>query len=236
MDISEYNVIVMIMQAGIVAKCVLLLLLIMSIICWGIIIAKAVSYARVNNQGKNFRAEFEASSNLTQLYNDVVHYKETPLSAIYSAGYLEIQKSLGQQSVSGKGSGEKVLSEVGYRSLERVLDRTASEEVIRLERKINFLATTGNTAPFIGLFGTVWGVMDAFRVIGVKGSASISGVAPGISEALIATAAGLAAAIPAVIAYNTFVHKVKRYEKEIDAFILDFLILVEKNFKVEHNK
>jgi biopolymer transport protein TolQ len=114
-------------------------------------------------------------------------------------------------------------------ALQRALDKAESQEISRFEKGLSFLATTGSTSPFIGLFGTVWGIMDAFRAIGIKGSASIGGVAPGISEALIATAAGLAAAIPAVIGYNHFNNKINIIASEMDEFSLEFISVVERS-------
>ncbi len=230
MEFAEHTVVAMVLNSGYVAKVVLVILLLMSIVCWGIILNKTFSFSKLHKENLEFRNQFEKITNLTQLHTIAMKMENSPLAVVYAAGYIELQKSIKQDD---KGKKERVLSGVSYRSIERELQKAATDEVIRLERKVNFLATTGNTAPFIGLFGTVWGVMDAFRIIGVKGSASISGVAPGISEALIATASGLVAAVPAVIAYNTIVNKISRYEKEIDTFIMDFLILVEKNFKVE---
>ena len=112
--------------------------------------------------------------------------------------------------------------------VERSLRKTSIDQSNRLERALSFLATTGNTTPFIGLFGTVWGIMEAFRGIGLKGSASLAVVAPGISEALIATAAGLAAAIPAVVAFNYFNNRVMLLRSEMDSFVSDFLSIVER--------
>ncbi len=230
MEVAEHTVVAMVLNSGHVAQAVLIILLLMSVICWGIILNKVFSFSKLHRENREFKEKFETLTNLTQLHTIAQKMENSPLATVYTAGYIELQKSI---KTDEQGKKERILSAVAFRSIEQELQKAATEEVIRLERKVNFLATTGNTAPFIGLFGTVWGVMDAFRIIGVKGSASIGGVAPGISEALIATASGLVAAVPAVIAYNTIVNKIGRYEREIDTFIMDFLILVEKNFKVE---
>jgi len=121
------------------------------------------------------------------------------------------------------------LKQDDLQALQRALDKAESQEIGRFEKGLSFLATTGSITPFIGLFGTVWGIMDAFRAIGLKGAASIGGVAPGISEALIATAAGLVAAIPAVIGYNHFNHKINVVASEMDEFSLEFLSVIERN-------
>lgn len=152
-------------------------------------------------------------------------------------GYVELKK-LSQSGVpitsdSSRSSGSENASLVsgftGIDNIKRALRRAINAETTRMTRMVPFLATTGNTTPFIGLFGTVWGIMNSFRGIGLKGSASLAVVAPGISEALIATAAGLAVAIPAVIAFNHFMHKIRIIESELQNFSADFLNIIERD-------
>jgi biopolymer transport protein TolQ len=155
---------------------------------------------------------------------------------MFKAGYVDlekIKKERGQPNSSKEtlaaDSQRKLSGEVA--SIDRTLKRVAGAEITKLERTLTFLATTGNATPFIGLFGTVWGIMDAFRQIGFRGSTSLAVVAPGISEALIATAAGLFAAIPAVIAYNYYVNKMRVVTSQMDNFSAEFLNIVERHIR-----
>jgi biopolymer transport protein TolQ len=148
------------------------------------------------------------------------------VAQLFRAGYTEIQRLGKIQNPSGTKNGAPMLSIMDV--VERTLKKTMIDQGNRMEKAISFLATTGNTTPFIGLFGTVWGIMEAFRGIGLKGAANLAVVAPGISEALIATAAGLAAAIPAVVAFNYFASKLMNLRAEMDLFSADFLSLVER--------
>jgi biopolymer transport protein TolQ len=147
---------------------------------------------------------------------------------VFLSGYNELNYQL-----KARGSGEGGESDARIQNLEAVarsLVRASNAEILKLESRLSFLATTGSATPFIGLFGTVWGIMAAFQRIGVTQAANISVVAPGVSEALIATAAGLAAAIPAVIFYNYFVNWVKRLSTQMDDFSLEYLNIIERNF------
>jgi biopolymer transport protein TolQ len=172
---------------------------------------------------------------LTEAFSKSKQLKGSPIARIFRVGYLELKKltkpTLNPQD-TGKGTDSASLSarHVGIDNVKRALRRAINTEVTRMNQMVPFLATTGNTAPFIGLFGTVWGIMNSFHGIGQKGSASLAVVAPGISEALIATAAGLAAAIPAVIAFNYFMNKVRIIESELQSFAADFLNIVERDF------
>jgi biopolymer transport protein TolQ len=172
---------------------------------------------------------FWESTALNQLYNETEDLVWSPVAHLFRSGYAELRRTARIQNPStGKewDPAMQPLMDVVTRSLRR----TSIDQGNRLERALSFLATTGNTAPFIGLFGTVWGIMESFRGIGMKGSASLAVVAPGISEALVATAAGLAAAIPAVVAYNYFSNKVMLLKSEMDSFSSDFVSLVERQF------
>ena len=154
----------------------------------------------------------------------------SPLTRVFLAGYHELRSHYKPIHLEEGGDEFDRVVLQSMDGIARALESATAHEVTRLEKALIFLATTGATTPFIGLFGTVWGVMTSFQAIGLKGSANIAAVAPGISEALIATAAGLFAAIPAVIAYNYFVQKVKVFGPDMENFSLDFLSLVERNF------
>ena len=220
----------MIFHAGPVGKAVLLILMLFSIISWAIIIKKFRIFRKVKKETEKFHETYSKKGNFASIYAAGKNFKNSPVAKLFVAGYNELATSVKSSAPDGQPpEGKKVVIE----SLDRIgrtLSQTTLQEITRLEKSLIFLATTGSTTPFIGLFGTVWGVMTSFQGIGLKGSASISVVAPGISEALIATAAGLAAAVPAVIFYNHFANRVRVTANEMDNFTLDFLSLIEKNF------
>ena len=219
----------MVINAGPVAKAVLLILLIFSIISWSIMLQKMLIFRKARNESKKFRKVFSKGGSLNNTYASSRFLRNSHIANIFISGYLDIV-ALRKHSKDDLLPEEikQSLKKVDIQALQRALDKAELQEISRLEKGLSFLATTGSTTPFIGLFGTVWGIMDAFRAIGLKGSASIGGVAPGISEALIATAAGLAAAIPAVIGYNHFNNKVNVVTSEMDEFSLEFLSVIER--------
>ncbi|MBI3584565.1 MAG: protein TolQ [Nitrospinae bacterium] len=220
----------MIAHAGPVGKAVLLILMLFSIISWAIIIKKFKILRQARRETEKFYEIYSKKGNLANIYAVGKNLKNSPVAKLFIAGYNELVTSAKASAPDGQSpEGKKVVIESLDR-INRMLSQITLQEITRLEKSLTFLATTGSTTPFIGLFGTVWGVMTAFQGIGAKGSASISVVAPGISEALIATAAGLAAAVPAVIFYNHFVNRVRVATNEMDNFTLDFLLLIEKNF------
>ncbi|MEK7878333.1 MAG: protein TolQ [candidate division NC10 bacterium] len=218
----------LVLNAGPVAKFVLVLLAFFSIVCWALIVEKWWQLRRVKRESIRFMKQFREGRRFSAVYGFAKKNRESPLAQIYMAAYQEISGSspyaemvdhLLEDAEEGFG-GERL------EAVNRAMRRAANSEIARLERYLPFLATTASSAPFIGLFGTVWGVMESFRGIGAQGSASLAVVAPGISEALIATAAGLGAAIPAVIGYNFFVNRVKHWASEMDGFALDLLNLL----------
>lgn len=223
----------MIIHSGPVAKIVLFILLISSIFAWAVMFQKMLLFRKAKRESKKFMEIFQKKKGgLTKAYASSKSLKNSHLAKVFISGYLDVvslQKFRRESRSSSSEEGHSLCQE-DIQSLERALQRAESQEISRFEKNLGFLATTGSTAPFVGLFGTVWGIMDAFRSIGVKGSASIGGVAPGISEALIATAAGLAAAIPAVVGYNHFNNKLKTIASEMEEFSLEFLSLVERSF------
>jgi biopolymer transport protein TolQ len=218
-------------------KMVLLVLLGFSIASWAIIVHKWVTLRRVKRETRMFREIFGESDNLSLIYAATKQYYASPLARIFAAGYAELRSHLtdktpgrGRRAVSDELSGDSTtaLTTFDVGRFERMLRLAGSEETMRLERLLPFLATTGSATPFIGLFGTVWGVMNAFHGIGLRGSATLATVAPGISEALIATAAGLAAAIPAVIAYNHFLNQIRLISIEMENFSSEFASYAER--------
>jgi len=220
----------MVVHAGPVGKAVLLVLSLFSIISWGIVIKKFRVIGTAKRETEKFYEAYSKKGNLANIYSVGKNFKNSPEAKLFVAGYNEMAATVKPSSQEGQMTeGRKVVID-NLNGISRALSKTTLQEITRMEKSLTFLATTGSTTPFIGLFGTVWGVMTSFHGIGVKGSASIAVVAPGIAEALIATAAGLAAAVPAVIFYNYFVNRIRVIANDMDAFTLDFLSLVEKNF------
>ncbi len=219
-------------QSGLVAKGVLLILLIFSVVSWAIILNKYRIFRKARTRSQYFLSLFRRSQKLSEISAGCEPLRGAPLTEVFLAGYQELQNQIvlvSNHPGPGHGSGQNAT----LKSLEcvrRALLRGSSSELSKLEKKLNWLATTGSVTPFIGLFGTVWGIIDAFSGLGSAGSATLKAVAPGISEALITTAAGLFAAIPAVIFYNHFLHTLKDFAAAMDDFSLEFLNLTERNF------
>ncbi len=210
---------------------VLLILIFFSLASWAIIIWKFIELRRAKIACDDFLMTFWQAKRLDQLYEEAVVTEGNPVVEVFTAGYREAEHVLKARTRNASEDSSVLTSELsGVESVERALRRAANQEISNLERLITFLATTASATPFIGLFGTVWGIMKSFRDIGVQGSAGLAVVAPGISEALIATALGLAAAIPAVIAYNHFQNRIKVLSDEIENFTADFLNLVGRHF------
>ena len=217
-----------IFHASPVVQLTLLILICLSIFCWGIAYSKYQSLRKITQSNELFLNKFWKVNSLDSLYEDVDQYSDSSLARVFKAAYVEMKK-LAESPLLAKAEGEKpVLS--GIDNLERVLRKASENEISHMESRLTVLATTGSTGPFIGLFGTVWGIMGSFHKIGQTGSASLAVVAPGISEALIATAIGLAAAIPAVVLYNNFLAKIRRQEVALNNFSSDFLNIVKRNF------
>ncbi len=223
------DIIQMIVHAGLVVKFVLLILFLFSIISWTIIFMKWRLLRRAKDETDFFLELFWESTEFGQLYEECDGLLFSPVAQLFRSGYSELKKISKIQARPESKDRDLAMQPV-FDNVERTLKRTAIDQSNRLERALSFLATTGNTTPFIGLFGTVWGIMESFRGIGMKGSANLAVVAPGISEALIATAAGLGAAIPAVVAFNYFNQKVIGLRAEMETFTSDFLSLVGRHF------
>jgi biopolymer transport protein TolQ len=187
----------MILDAGLMVKFVLLLLFIFSVVSWAIIFLKYRYYRKIKKENELFNADYSRSTKLSDVLPAAKKYSFSTTAEVFRVGYAELTKINKPLNDSAQGSDEISLSSLD--NLERSMNKACNTEMTKLESALGFLATTGSASPFIGLFGTVWGIMDTFKGIGARGSATLAIVAPGISEALIATAAGLAAAIPAVI-------------------------------------
>jgi biopolymer transport protein TolQ len=211
------------------ARVVLLVLVIFSLVSWAIIIYKGVSLRRAYTQSQIFLQVFRKSSKFSEVNSVCLQLKASPLVGVFQAGYLEVNQQIrgGSQGSVAPAARPTVKS---LDSLSRALARAATVEAMRLERRVSFLATTASVTPFIGLFGTVWGIMNAFEAIGRTGSANLAMVAPGIAEALITTAAGLAAAIPAAVFNNVYASRIRVLSSMMDDFAMEFLNIVERNF------
>lgn len=222
----------LIVHSGPIAQTVFLILLFFSVLSWAIMIRKYRTYKQVELQSFEFHEEFQQRSSLSEIFRQCDRFPMSPLAGIYKSGYQELNHRI--QSARARNTGEETAQRDavlnGLHGLERVLKKSAMAEMMSMEKSLNWLATTGAVTPFIGLFGTVVGIINAFQGLGEGGTTTIQAVAPGISEALVATAAGLFAAIPAVIGYNHFLNQLRRFGAEMDDFSVEFLNLVERSF------
>jgi len=207
---------------------ILIALALMSFISWVIIFAKWRQYREVQTAGDRFLGSFKKAAKLSDVLGQAKSNQASPLARMFLEGHAELSSLNAAKNPGGMADTGARLDDEDFDILEMALDRTATEEISKLERKNIFLATTGNSAPFMGLLGTVVGIMDSFWAIGEMGSASLAVVAPGIAEALLATIVGLGAAIPAVIAYNWANNKTKMINDQTSAFTLDFLARARK--------
>ncbi len=212
---------------------VLMILLAFSAISWGIILYKTFVYRRAERQTATFLDVFRKSSKFSEVQSVCPQLHDSPLVGLFQSGYAELNAQLrqppaGNPSKPAAPAGRPTLKSLD--AVDRALLRAQTVELTKLERRVPFLATTASITPFIGLFGTVWGIMNSFQSIGAAGSTSLNVVAPGIADALVATAAGLFAAIPAVYFYNLFTQRVKEAAASMDDFSLEFLNICERNF------
>ena len=207
-------------EAGPVSWTVLAILLALSLLSWTIIFSKWSRFRTARATSAQFVRAFRKAPGLDAVALASEQFRTSPLVTVFDFGYGEVERQ-----IKGRGTLTNKLA------LERTLQLGMSEEVARLERHMNWLATTATVSPFIGLFGTVWGIISAFGALGAAGSASLRAVAPGISEALVATAAGLAAAIPAAVFYNYFGHTIREFGARMEDFSLEFLNLAERHFE-----
>jgi len=217
----------MLIDAGPVVKFIMLVLLFFSIISWAIMFIKFRYIRKAYKESADFTDIFWQCRTLADAFTKAKSLRSSPMARIFITAYMEMVRS------DNKDAKRVLKTEASYfqamGSVKRVLRRSINVEIRRLSQLVPFLATAGNTAPFIGLFGTVWGIMSTFQGIGMSGSASLAVVAPGISEALVATAAGLAVAIPSVIGYNYFIDRIRVLDSELQSFSSDLLNIIEKD-------
>ncbi|MBF0376854.1 MAG: MotA/TolQ/ExbB proton channel family protein [Desulfamplus sp.] len=236
----------MMISAGPVVKAVMLLLLFFSITSWAIIFIKYRYIRKAYKDSVDFTDIFWQCRNLADAFTKAKVLKTSPVARVFITGYMEVKKfdavttdnntssRASSTSITTKSTPESIRTLPSYNvmsSVQRALKRAISSEIRRLSQLITFLATAGNTAPFIGLFGTVWGILNTFQGIAMTKSASLAVVAPGIAEALVATAAGLCVAIPAVIAYNYFTDRIRVLDSELQSFVADLLNIIERDLQ-----
>ncbi|MGA3083763.1 MAG: protein TolQ [Thermodesulfobacteriota bacterium] len=232
--VNQNEILSMVWNAGPMVKLVLFLLLSFSILSWSIIFMKYRIIHRARKETNLFQEIFWKSKSLAVAYTESKDLQYSPVAEVFRVGYQELGRLYKMQQETEEIAQREttdIMSTnlVRFENIPRALRAAMNSQVTRLGYALTFLATTGNTAPFIGLFGTVWGIMNSFQSIGLRGGASLAVVAPGISEALIATAAGLAAAIPSVIGYNYFSNQVRVLESEMNNFCSDFLNIIERD-------
>jgi biopolymer transport protein TolQ len=227
-QLAQSGIFGLVSDSGMVAKLVLLVLLSASIYCWAIIFTKWRTIKRATAENTDFLNAFWHAKSLDEVLGKTDKYTSSPVASVFKAGVKELRKvAPTEDSLAQSG---------GVENIHRALIRTSTSEVAELERHIGWLATTASAAPFVGLFGTVWGIMNAFQNIGASGSANLAVVAPGISEALITTATGIAAAVPAVIAYNHFAGSIRKMSVEMEGFSQDFINIIHRNVLSQNNR
>ena len=207
------------LQAHIVVQAVMVGLLLASVLCWAIVIEKSFAFRRARREADDFEGLFWSGQSLEELYSGLSREQNISMAALFVAAMREWKRSVESSTRAFGGIQLRV---------EKVMDVTISREMERLERRLLFLATVGSTAPFVGLFGTVWGIMNSFQAIAVSKNTSLAVVAPGIAEALLATAIGLVAAIPAVIFYNKYSADAARLSQRLEAFADEFAAIVSR--------
>ena len=230
---SNTDLVRLVADATVLGKIVLLILLIFSAVSWAVIFYKLWAYRRAEQQSSTFLGVFRKSSKFSEVQAVCPTLTASPLVGLFQSGYAELNTQLRTDKSGDAGKPAAAAGRPTLKSLDavdRALLRATAVELNKLEHRVPFLATTASITPFIGLFGTVWGIVIAFQGIATAGNTSLGVVAQPIAEALIATAAGLFAAIPAVYFYNLFTNKVKRFASEMDDFSLEFLNIAERNF------
>lgn len=219
------------LHASFVVQFVILILLSLSVLCWAIGWSKYQQFTKLKQSNDLFDQQFLKMTSLDDLYEKIAAHQSSSHARVFKAAYLEMKK-IAESPMLNKSNQQDTDSPQlsGIDNLERSMRKAIETELSDLESRLTVLASTGSTGPFIGLFGTVWGIMNSFQQIGKTGSASLAAVAPGISEALITTAIGLVAAIPAVIIYNNFIALTRKEEMALNNFSADFLNIVKRNF------
>ena len=227
----DLSMIGLFMMADVVVKMVMLVLVFSSIWCWVVIFEKRATISKLARRAKKFEDAFWSGEPLDKLYQRIKKSPHDPLLKTFSAGMEEWQNTV----AGGIPAREELQASLRQR-VERAMTVTINREMTRLERGMTFLATVGSTAPFIGLFGTVWGIMNSFTAIAQSNNTSLAVVAPGMAEALFATALGLVAAIPAVIAYNGYSNRLDRYAGRLDGFVTEFTAILSRHLESQEGK
>ena len=229
---QEQSLLSIVFSAGPVVQLVLLMLIGFSVGSLGVILYKFRQLRAAKKQSERFLEIFWEAKNLPTINTSSEPLTQSPIAHVFRSGYQELQRLTRSQTKKSGTWGENPESTDlgGIENVERAMRRATTQEVTRLEKALTFLATTAATAPFVGLFGTVWGVMTAFRGLATTQTSSIQAVAPGIAEALIATAVGLAAAIPAVVAFNHFAREIRVLTADMENFSAEFLNIAERHF------
>ncbi len=227
---SETDLLKLVLASSPLSKAVLIILLFFSVYSWAIIFKKYSAFRKLRRDSETFIRMFRKSRRFSEISTACESLRNTPLVEVFLAGYEELEAQLMTEPKGTHNPGTHTPTLKTINVIQRALSRASSVELTKLERNLSWLATTASVAPFIGLFGTVLGIISAFTGLGTEGTATIRAVAPGIAEALIATAAGLFAAIPAVIGYNYFIHQLKEFGSAMDDFSLEFLNLMERTF------
>jgi biopolymer transport protein TolQ len=226
---EKLDILKLILEASPVVKGVLLLLILMSVASWYVIGSKSIYLSRALGRSSNFLEMFWKTQRLDDVWKLTEETPPSPVSEVFRAGYVELAKLRRRRTEQGAAVDPE--THIGdLESIQRALERARTTAVTEMENKVPLLATTASAAPFIGLFGTVWGIMNSFRNIGAKGAANLATVAPGIAEALVATAIGLIAAIPAVMAYNYFLRRIRVVSADMETFASDFLNIIRRRF------
>ena len=218
----NFSVWMLFLKADLIVKLVMLVLIVASVWCWAIIIEKSLRLKRLNTDAAEFEGSFWSGGSLDTLYDKIGALPKDPMAAIFVSAMKEWRRSI-DSGVTSADHGSSLTDRI-----DRVMDVTLNREIERVERQITILASTGSTAPFIGLFGTVWGIMNSFQSIAISKNTSLAVVAPGIAEALFATALGLLAAVPAVIAYNKISKDVDRYAARLEDFSSEFSAIISR--------
>jgi len=224
---QDFSLLSLFIRADWIVKSVMIMLALASVWCWAIIFEKMMSIRRLNKQADAFESDFWSGRSLEELFDQQTGKRLDPMSAVFSTAMREWRRRVGGEATDTgihPGQSQGALAS----RIDRVMQVTVSRELERVERNLTFLATTGSTAPFIGLFGTVWGIMNSFQSIAISKNTSLAVVAPGIAEALFATALGLLAAIPAVIAYNKLSKDLDRYAGRLETFAGEFAAILSR--------
>jgi biopolymer transport protein TolQ len=228
--LRQHTFVDMVTGSSPVVQGVLFLLLVFSVVSWGIVLYKFRQIRQARRESDRFTEVFWDAKNLAAINAASLEMKESPVAQVFRSGYQELMRITRGRKQGNPSESPPANDEGGIEIVERAMRRAMREQTTRLERALTFLATTASTAPFIGLFGTVWGIMNAFRGLSEGGSSTIQAVAPGIAEALIATAIGLAAAIPSVMAFNYFSRQVRVLGADMENFASEFLNIAERHF------